>query len=167
MLIIGMVTAQGTPDSPAVDPAEVQEDVVRVLLDDDGIIVNPHRKLAAVADSHQGGFGGFYFSDDKSTVHVYMTDISKTTAATEAFNAAYNGRHTPTRVEVVQGDYSLSQLVDWFYELDAALIENGVHPSSGSVLKRDNRIQFGIPDSASISTAQVSMALRKWATGAA
>ena len=157
MLIIGTIMAQATPDSPTIDPRKVEENVVRVLLDENGNIVNPHRKLAAVADDHQGGFGGFYFNDDKSTVHVYMTDTSKTTAATNAFNAAYNGRHAPATVEIVQGNYTLRQLVDWFYQLDAALIEKDVHPSSGSVLKRDNRIQFGIPDAAGISTAREVM----------
>ena len=157
MLIIGTVMAQRTPDSPAVDPAEVQEDVVRVLLDDEGNVVNPHHKLATVADTHQGGFGGFYFSEDKDTVYIYMTDTTKTAAATDAFNAAYGGRHAPTAIEVVEGRYTLRELVDWFYQLDAALIAEDVHPSSGSVLKGDNRIQFGLPDAASISTARKVM----------
>ena len=158
MLIVGTAMAQGTTDRQrTIDPTQVKEGLVKEVLDSNGKVINPHRQLASVSQEHGGGFGGFYFSDDKGTVYFYMEDLTKTAAATDAFNAAYNGRRAPTEVVVVQAQYSLDDLVEWFYRLDKALVENEIHPSTGSVLKGKNRIQFGLMDASEFDAAREVM----------
>ena len=86
------VMAQGTDDPVTVDLSDIKEDAVRQLFDDSGKMIDPNQRLAIVAQEHEGGFGGFYFHEtDKSIAYVYMQDVTKTTAAEKAFNAAYNG----------------------------------------------------------------------------
>ena len=43
----------------------------------------------------------------------------------------------------MQGDYAFNDLLEWFHVLDAAMVENGIHPSTGAVLESSNRIEFG------------------------
>jgi len=156
ILTVSVVLAQDSPDPPpAEDDGGSREDAVQRLFDEDGNMFGPDQHLARIAKDHQGGFGGFYFDeDDPSRVYVYMTDPSKTSAARSAFNEAYAGDQSVSSITTVQGSHSFDQLLGWFHALDAALVEEGVAPSSGAVLESENRIRFGFRTSAEISSAR-------------
>ena len=107
-----------------------------------------------MARDHEGGFGGYYFHEtDKSTVFVYMLDVTNTAAAEAAFRAAYHGSREITQIIPVQGDYSFDQLVEWFHILDRALIESGIPPARASVREIENRIRMGLFDADQIDDA--------------
>lgn len=157
LAVIGttLVLAQSGGDAPfdtgAVDLDTIREDAVRNLFDSDGRLVNPKQQLAVIAKEHEGGFGGYYFDEtDKSTVYVYMKDVTKTAAAEAAFRAAYSGDRQVSRVIAVQGGYSFDQLVGWFNALDRALIENGIPPAKASIREVENRIRIGLFDASQI-----------------
>ena len=135
------------PDSDVVDLSQIKEEAVRNLFDSTGKRINPNRQVSKIARDHEGGFGGYYFHEtDKSIVYVYMQDVTKTAAAEVAFRAAYSGDRKITQIIPVQGDYSLDQLVEWFYILDGALIESGIPPARASVREIENRIRIGLFD---------------------
>ena len=135
------------PDSDVVDLSQIKEEAVRNLFDSTGKRINPNRQVVKIARDHEGGFGGYYFHEtDKSIVYVYMQDVTKTAAAEAAFRAAYSGDRKITQIIPVQGDYSLDQLVEWFYILDGALIESGIPPARASVREVENRIRIGLFD---------------------
>ena len=145
------VMAQGTDDPVTVDLSDIKEDAVRQLFDDSGKMIDPRQRLAIVAQEHEGGFGGFYFHEtDKSIAYVYMQDVTKTTAAEKAFNAAYNGSRNITKIIPVQGDYSLDDLVEWLPIVAGALVANDIHPRSLGLSVQENRVRIGL---ASISQA--------------
>ena len=126
---------------------EIKEQVVRDLFDDSGRMVNPDQRLARIAAEHKGGFGGYYFDEtDRSTAYVYMLDPSQTEAAKAAFRAAYRGDRQVDRIVPVQGDYAFNDLLEWFHVLGPAMVENGIHPSTGGVYEIYNRIQFGLKE---------------------
>ena len=157
LAVIGttLVLAQSGGDAPsdtgAVDLDTIREDAVRNLFDSDGRLVNPKQQLAVIAKEHEGGFGGYYFDEtDKSTVYVYMKDVTKTAAAEAAFRAAYSGDRQVSRVIAVQGGYSFDQLVGWFNALDKALIESGIPPAKASIREVENRIRIGLFDASQI-----------------
>ena len=113
---------------------EIKEQAVRDLFDDRGRMVNPDQRLARIAAEHKGGFGGYYFDEtDRSTAYVYMLDPSQTEAAKAAFRAAYRGDRQVDRIVPVQGDYAFNDLLEWFHVLDTAMVENGIHPTTGGV----------------------------------
>ena len=153
-LTVSAVIAQGT--DPPVNVDEIQEDTIRDLFDEQGNMANPDQKAARIAEEKEGGFGGYYFDQaDKRHVYVYMTDITKTEAASAAFHEAYTGNRTITQITPVQGDYAFNDLYRWFGQLDAKFVTNGVHPTSGSVREIDNRIRFGLQDSAQVEQARL------------
>ena len=126
---------------------EIKEQAVRDLFDDRGRMVNPDQRLARIAAEHKGGFGGYYFDEtDRSTAYVYMLDPSQTEAAKAAFRAAYRGDRQVDRIVPVQGDYAFNDLLEWFHVLGPAMVENGIHPSTGGVYEIYNRIQFGLKE---------------------
>ena len=126
---------------------EIKEEAVRDLFDDRGRTVNPDQRLARIAAEHKGGFGGYYFDEtDRSTAYVYMLDPSQTEAAKAAFRAAYRGDRQVDRIVPVQGDYAFNDLLEWFHVLDTAMVENGIHPTTGGVREISNRIRFGLED---------------------
>ena len=126
---------------------EIKEQAVRDLFDDRGRMVNPDQRLARIAAEHKGGFGGYYFDEtDRSTAYVYMLDPSQTEAAKAAFRAAYRGDRQVDRIVPVQGDYAFNDLLEWFHVLDTAMVENGIHPTTGGVREISNRIRFGLED---------------------
>ena len=148
------VWANGDSDTPAgTDPSRVKEEAVRSILDSQGKVIDPNRQLASVASSHEGGFGGWYFSDDKGTVYVFMTDTTKVTATGDAFRAAYSGQHASANIEVVEGAYSLDDLVSWTYQLAVALPEAGVPWKSIGVDHSNNVISIGFVSADSFETA--------------
>ena len=55
------VMAQGTDDPVTVDLSDIKEDAVRQLFDDSGKMIDPHQRLAIVAQEHEGGFRGVLF----------------------------------------------------------------------------------------------------------
>ena len=126
---------------------EIKEQAVRDLFDDRGRMVTPDQRLARIAAEHKGGFGGYYFDEtDRSTAYVYMLDPSQTEAAKAAFRAAYRGDRQVDRIVPVQGDYAFNDLLEWFHVLGTAMVENGIHPSTGGVYEIYNRIQFGLKE---------------------
>ena len=126
---------------------EIKEQAVRALFDDRGRMVNPDQRLARIAAEHKGGFGGYYFDEtDRSTAYVYMLDPSQTEAAKAAFRAAYRGDRQVDRIVPVQGDYAFNDLLEWFHVLGTAMVEKGIHPSTGGVYEIYNRIQFGLEE---------------------
>ena len=138
----------GTDDGEAVNLDEVPEEAVRRLFDENGVMMNPNRRLARIAREREGGFGGFHFDGaPKGTAFVFMLDPDNRAAAEAAFHAAYvGGQREITRVVPVQGDFSFADLVEWYYALDTALVENDIHPTSGAPYEIDNRIRFGLAD---------------------
>ena len=44
------------------------------------------------------------------------------------------------------GDYAFNDLLECFHPLDAVMVENGIHPTAGSVREISNRIRFGLED---------------------
>ncbi len=139
----GVVLATGgTPGGDGDD--QVKEDVVKAILDDDGNVIDHNRSLAQVAKDHEGGFGGWYFSDDKDTVYVYMTDVTKTAQARSAFLAAYLGDDIPSNTVVVSGNHSLEVLVKWLYELLDGLLNDDVALKTFSVDHAQNRVSIGV-----------------------
>ena len=126
---------------------EIKEQAVRDLFDDRGRMVTPDQRLARIAAEHKGGFGGYYFDEtDRSTAYVYMLDPSQTEAAKAAFRAAYRGDRQVDRIVPVQGDYAFNDLLEWFHVLGTAMVENGIHPTTGGVREISNRIRFGLED---------------------
>ena len=143
------------PGPKTVDLNQIKEKVVKDMFDSTGRMISPDARLARVAKDHDGGFGGFYFHEtDKSIAYVYMLDITKKESAEAAFRAAYNGDREITRVLPVQGDYSFDQLLEWFYILDRALIENGILPARASVREIENRIRIGVFDGEEIDNVR-------------
>ena len=142
------------PDSDVVDLSQIKEEAVRNLFGSTGKRINPNRQVAKIARDHEGGFGGFYFHEtDKSIVYVYMQDVTKTAAAEAAFRAAYSGDRKITQIIPVQGDYSLDQLVEWYYILVPAFSESDIDWRIGAVQERDNRIYIGLRDGGQINAA--------------
>ena len=63
----GAILARGGPPESA-DLNEVKENAVRAILDSDGKVIDPNKRIAKAARDNEGGFGGWYFSEDKDTV---------------------------------------------------------------------------------------------------
>ena len=126
---------------------EIKEPAIRALFDDQGRMVTPDQRLAAIAAEHQGGFGGYYFDEtDRSIAYVYMQDPNQSEAAEAVFRAAYRGDRQIDRIIPVPGDYAFHDLLEWFRVLDAAMVQNGIHLSTGGVYEIYNRIRFGLED---------------------
>ena len=142
-------------DSQVVDLSQIKEEAVRNLFDSDGKMIDPNKQVAKIARDHEGGFGGFYFHEtDKSVVYVYMQDVTKTDSAEATFRAAYQGRREVTQIIPVQGDYSLDQLVEWYYTLTRAFSASDIDWRIGAVQERDNRIYLGLRHEDQISDAR-------------
>ena len=75
-----------------------------------------------------------------------MLDPSQDEAAKDAFRAAYRGKRQVAQIIPVQGDYAFDDLLDWFYVLDTAMVQDGIYPTTGAVLEIANRIRFGLED---------------------
>ena len=81
LMAMSLVIACGVPTTPTATPAEafpdrvdlsrVKEAAVRALLDSEGNVIDHNSRLASIAKDHEGGFGGWYFSEDKGTVYVF------------------------------------------------------------------------------------------------
>ena len=155
------VPANGDSDTPVgadpsrVDPSRVKEAAVRSILDSEGNVIDHNSRLASVANDHEGGFGGWYFSEDKGTVYVFMMDTTKAKAAGEAFRAAYAGQYDSANIniEVVEGTYSLDDLVDWTNQLAVGLPEAGVPWKGIGVDHANNVISVGFVSADSFETA--------------
>lgn len=143
VFVVGTILAQEATDPPTGN-SQPTEDAVRNVADCNGNVRLPIDRLGDVAGDKEGGFGGYYFSDDKDTVYVFMTDTTKMPEAREAFNAAYSGRYSPSSVVVVQGQYSFNKLVSWYYQLIPALSNADIHPNSSAVMEDKNRIELGM-----------------------
>ena len=138
-----------------VNVAEIKEEAVRRLFDDRGRMVNPDRRLAQIAEAHEGGFGGYYLDrEDRGWVYVLMLDPTQAEAARAAFQEAYEGDRTITSIVPVQGDYAYNDLLRWFRVLDTAFVRSGIPLISGAVLEIGNRIHFGIADLCQIDEAK-------------
>ena len=126
------------------------------MFDDQGNFFGPDQRLALIAEKHEGGFGGYSFHEtDKSHVYVYMMNPSDIESAEAAFREAYRGgMHTVTQITPVQGQFPFDRLVEWFPVVDRALLGNGIHPTTGSVMEICNRIRFGLRDEALIIDAR-------------
>ena len=158
-MVVSLVIACGVPangdsDTPAgTDPSMVKEEAVRSILDSEGKVIDHNSRMASAANDHEGGFGGWYFSEDKGTVYVFMMDTTKVKAAGEAFRAAYAGQYDSANIEVVEGTYSLDDLVDWTNQLAVALLEAGVPWKSIAVYHANNVISVGFVSADSFETA--------------
>ena len=157
LFVVGAVLAQEATDPPAGND-EPTEDAVLDVVDSDGNVRLPIDRLGDVAGEKEGGFGGYYFSDDKDTVYVFMTDTTKTTEAREAFNAAYSGRHSPGSIVVVEGQYAFDTLVAWYYQLIPALSAEEIYPSTSAVMEDKNRIELGLKDESEFDDVRTVLA---------
>ena len=149
---VAVLATGGTPGGDGDD--QVKEDVVQAILDDDGNVIDHNRRLAQVSSDHEGGFGGWYFSDDKNTVYVFMKDTSKTEQARSAVEASYLGRHAPTNVVVVSGAHSLTELSTWLYQLVDGLVTEGINFKSVAIDHSQNRIDLGVAEDSHIDIAK-------------
>ena len=103
------------------------------------------RKMQSISRDNDGGFGGYYFdSSDPTTVYVYMLDVTKSTEAEAAFRAVQPKSHQYTTVVLVQGRYSMDDLVDWFYATLRAFDQNGIAVNGAGLRPRDNGFSFTI-----------------------
>ena len=155
LFVVGTVLAQeatGPPES--VDPAKVKEDAVRAILDSDGKVIDPYKVMAKAARDNEGGFGGWYFSEDKDTAYVFMKDSSKTGAAEAAFNSAYMGQHRPTNVVAVPGTHSLDELSTWLTQIVEALARAEIAFRSAGIYHGENKIKVRLDESASLEDAE-------------
>ena len=153
--VVGVVLAQenaGPPESA--DLTKVKEDAVRAILDNDGSVIDPNKTMAKAARTNEGGFGGWYFSDDKNTVYVYMTDTTKTEAAETAFNTAYTSQHSPANIVTVPGNHSLDDLSTWLNQMIKALLDAEILLRSTQIDQGQNLIKIDLDESASLEDAQ-------------
>ena len=165
LMVMSLVIACGVPTTPTATPAEafpdrvdlsrVKEEAVRALLDSEGNVIDHNSRLASIAKDHEGGFGGWYFSEDKGTVYVFMMDTTKVKAAREAFRAAYTGQYDSANIniEVVEGTYSLDDLVDWANRLTVGLLEAGALWKSMSIDHANNVISLRFVSADRLETA--------------
>ena len=149
----GAVLATGN-NRGETDRGQVKEDAVKSVLDSEGRVIDPNRQMASVAGRHEGGFGGWYFSDDKDTVFVFMQDTTETAAARSAFEAAYSGGYDPANMVVVAGSYSLNDLSRWFYQIIEGLDEDRIFFSSASIDHSRNIIRIGLREAPHIEAAR-------------
>lgn len=153
LLLLGALTGAAAGQD-ADDEGEIPEQAVRDLLDDSGRMFTTDDRLAQVAREHEGGFGGYYLDkDDRGRAYVFMLNPDNRGAAEAAFRAAYRGKREIDTIVPAQGDYAFDQLVEWFYTLDHALVQQGVHPGTGAVMEIANRIVFGLDDLAQVEDA--------------
>ena len=166
LMVVSLVIACGVPangdsdtsagtDPSRVDLSRVKEEAVRSILDSEGKVIDHNSRMASVANDHEGGFGGWYFSEDRGTVYVFMMDTTKVKAAGVAFRAAYNGQYDSANIniEVVEGTYSLDDLVEWTNQLTVGLLEAGVPWKVISVDHANNVISVGLVSADSFETA--------------
>ena len=144
LALVFMGTASTPTDgSSQVELGEVSEDAVKELYDSSGRMVNPDRKLQSVAKANAGGFGGYYFDENNpSTVYVYMVDVTKDAEAEAAFRAIQNKDAQYTRIVPVQGNHSMDDLVDWFYQALKAFDDGGIQVNGAGLRLRDNGFSF-------------------------
>lgn len=149
-----VLLAQESDDPAQVDLNEIKEDTIRELFDDKGNMVTPDDRLASVARTHKGGFGGFYFHEEDNTIaYVFMMDTSDPQYAEDAFRSAYSKSHRIQQIIPVQGDYSFDELVEWYYLLNPALHKNDIRPIWSGVMELRNRIVFGLSDMSVVEAA--------------
>ncbi len=142
-LAVSVVMAQ---DPPAGD-GDQREDAVDGMTDEDGNVVTPDDRAAQAAETHEGGFGGYYFDDaDSAHVLVYMKDTTKTREARAAVEDLYEGDIALTRFTVVQGQYAFDDLLEWYRLLLPAMTTDMIALSSGAVMEGRNRIVIGLTD---------------------
>ena len=155
LFVVGTVLAQeatGPPESD--DPTKVKEDAVRTILDSDGKVIDPNKTMAKAARDNEGGFGGWYFSEDKDTAYVFMKDTSKSGAAETAFNSAYMGQHRPTNIVVVPGTHSLNEISTWLTQIVVAMATAEIPFSGAGIYHDDNKIKVNLNESASLEDAE-------------
>ena len=153
--VVGVVIAQEATDpSESVDPTKVKEDAVRAILDNDGKVIDPNKVMAKAARDNEGGFGGWYFSEDKDTVYVYMTDTTKTEAAETAFNSAYTGQHSPANAVAVPGTHSMDDLATWRVQMVEALLNAEITLRGFEIDHGENVIKIRLDETASLEDAE-------------
>ena len=153
--VVGTVLAQeAASPSESADPTKVKEDAVTAILGSGGKVIDPYKGMAKAARDNEGGFGGWYFSDDKDTVYVYMTDTTKAGAAEAAFNSAYSGQHSPTNVVVVPGTHSLYELSTWLSQMVKALASADITLWGAEIYHGENIIKVTLDESASLEDAE-------------
>ena len=144
-LIFMGTSSTPTDNTSQVNLSDVQEDAVKELYDSSGAMINPDRQMQSIAKDNAGGYGGHYFDDDDpSTVYVYMTDVTETAAAEAAFRAAQREDEEYTNVVVLQGQYSMADLVDWFYQTLQAFNRGGVDVNGAGLHPADNGFTFKV-----------------------
>ena len=155
LFVVGTILAQEAtgPPEPA-DPTKVKEDAVRAILDSDGKVIDPNKRMAKAARDNEGGFGGWYFSEDKDTAYVFMKDTSKTGAAEAAFNSAYAGQHRPTNIVAVPGTHSLNELSTWLTQIVVAMASAEIAFSGAEIYHGENKIKVSLNESASLEDAE-------------
>ena len=155
LLVAGVVMAQdGTTSTPeAVDLSDVKEDAVRDLLDSKGRVIDPNETLARISRDNEGGFGGWYLSEDEGTAYVYMTDTTKTAAAETAFNSAFDWRGNPDTVVVIEGDYTLEELDNWLDLTVGALAAEAIHFWTFDIDIEENKAYIYLNESSSLEDA--------------
>ena len=72
-------------------------------------------KLAAISESVEGGFGGYYYNHEAGILTLYMLEPEKQEAAEEIRShlASYFDEWKEPQLTVVQGEYTIAQLQAW------------------------------------------------------
>ena len=155
LFVVGVVIAQEATDpSESVDPTKVKENAVRAILDNNGKVIDPSEVMAKAARDNEGGFGGWYFTEDKDTVHVFMTDTTKTAAAETAFNSSYSGQHSPSTVVAVSGTHSMDDLATWRDQMLRALLNAEITLRSFDIDPGENVINIRLAETTSLEDVE-------------
>ena len=153
-LAVGVV-AQGDTPPPPPPPGNWGEDPTRKSADD---------KLAEIGNTVPG-FGGMFIDPaNPNVLRVFLTDTENTTQkdnAETAIREKFPGSVPSGGVVAVQGQYTLSQLTDWYKKVIEAVVSSNLDTSKlvGTDLEEDkNRVEIAVKDEAAVAVVEAAIA---------
>ena len=108
-------------------------------------------KLAAISESVEGGFGGYYYNREEDVLAIYMLEPDNQEAAEEIRSrlVSYFGKSDEwkeTELRVLQGEYTAAQLKEW-KDLSTNIVSiPGVHMQD--LHEGGNEVLFGVSSEA-------------------
>ena len=124
----------------------------------------PNDKLADIGEQVPG-FGGMYRDPaDQDVLKVFMLDTTNGQQKTDVAGAItdkFPGTIRPGGIEVIQGQYSMSQLTDWYRQVITAIGSAGIL-GNGFVLtdleEDKNRIEVGVTSEKGVAIIETMLA---------
>ena len=154
-LTVGVVAQGDTPPPPPPPPGNWGEDPTRKSADD---------KLAEIGNTVPG-FGGMFIDPaNPNVLRVFLTDTENTTQkdnAETAIREKFPGSVPSGGVVAVQGQYTLSQLTDWYKKVIEAVVSSDLDTSKlvGTDLEEDkNRVEIAVKDEAAVAVVEAAIA---------